>query len=989
MGGKSKSTTVGYHYRPAFHVGLVGRQIDAFLEYRAADKTAWAGELTASGRIQIDAPDLFGGEKDQGGIVGPVDVMFGEPDQVPNPYLVELFGDQTVAWRGMTSLVFAGGRFGAMNPYQQKSAYKIRKILSGWDGEVWYPETARVMATVGRGSPALTETFADGTLDRYTPLVGTSAGFSIVTEDGRYAIQTAGVPGSVHNVIGRKLPVPAALYRMRTRFKVKAIRSDDAGNFSLRDHEGDVVISFGSVRDSIVDALRRPSVSFRDQPGGIHNPLGNGSVTIGEWYLFDATYDVEAARFACRLVRESDGFIHGEIDVPVSQRSQVEYLGWVVDDNNSAGASAGTTVWTDAQVIVGNPSVTMNPAHILYYTRTDKERGGEPRASINDASLRTAADQLFAEGFGLCLTYDPAATSVSDFEQRICRIIGGSFERSLIDGQWYLDLARGDYDIESLPIMGDADILEIQEQPTTLDGATNSIAVRYFDPHRKEAVITPAVRALGLIRAFGEIHETLDFPEIPDATTALMVADRELRARITPSQGYQVVTRPRLELLELRPNQYFRMQSPKRGIADMVCIVGERDAGTLRSGAVRWKVMQDIYAMPATTYVEIEHGVDVRPPQEAEPIDIARVFEAPYIDIVANLPRAELESLPDDVGYLLGVAVRPAHGLDYTMAVRQQGGEFEPVSNGEWCPTATSAVAVPPGSDPVVVPLATVRALDRVQVGVPVLIGDEILRLDAKQLDPPRVTLARACADTVPGSHQAGARMWFLGDDEAVDVTEYSDGETIQVKFLTNTGSQQLALGDAPTLELDFVGRQARPYPPANVHVGGQWPPPVVVAGDIEITLAHRDRALQGDQLIPWNAPSIGPEPGVEYVARVFDDADALVHESDPFTGDALAINFEHTGPVRLQVLSRRDDLECWQVPQGDFYYVGGEVPEFSITGTLPPATVGVPYYATLTVSGAVGGVTYSIIAGALPPGLSIDEGASSATQLVITGTPE
>src|SRR5699024_5717240 len=111
------------------------------------------------------------------------------------------------------------------------------------------------------------------------------------------------------------------------------------------------------------------------------------------------------------------------------------------------------------------------------------------------------------------------------------------------------------------------------------------------------------------------------------------------------------------------------------------------------------------------------------------------------------------------------------------------------------------------------------RGLDRVPVGAPVLMGDEILRVDEKQLDPPQVTLARGCADTVPAAHVAGARMWFLGEDVAGDVTEYTQGETVAAKFLTNTGSHQLPLDTAATYPVEMAARLARPYPPGRLRI--------------------------------------------------------------------------------------------------------------------------------------------------------------------------
>jgi hypothetical protein len=41
----------------------------------------------AGGRIRINKPDLFGGEKREGGIVGDIDVLMGAPSQAQNDYL--------------------------------------------------------------------------------------------------------------------------------------------------------------------------------------------------------------------------------------------------------------------------------------------------------------------------------------------------------------------------------------------------------------------------------------------------------------------------------------------------------------------------------------------------------------------------------------------------------------------------------------------------------------------------------------------------------------------------------------------------------------------------------------------------------------------------------------------------------------------------------------------------------------------------------------
>lgn len=846
--GKSSKTKVGYHYRPAYHVGLCRGVLDAFLEFRAADKTAWAGSLEQSGRIYINRPQLFGGESDQGGIVGPVDVMFGEPGQQPNAYLRGVFGTQVTAWSGLATLAFCGGRFGAMNPMPQRPAYKLRKIINGWssgDETCWYPEKAEVYAPDLVILPAR----SDGWEYQQLPYHESPGYEQLVPPADGWQAGTAPF-GDSWTWPGQ--PAPVTLWQQDTILWIRrtiTVPNGRTATARVRAENGCVLFLNGTV----LGAANRDNVQ-----------LMQGDVF--DFVLPPGTHEL--------LVKSFD-----EHPTQGDTYLSVEILGLAVRG--------------------------MNGAHALYYVCTDSEKGREPRELINDASLRAAADMLHAEGFGLCWEYDPSRDTPDGFNERICRIIGGSFERSITDGMWYLDLARGGYEIDTLPTIGDDDILQFREQPTTLDRAVNSISVRYFDPERKESVITPAVRALGLIRQFGEIHETLDMPEIPTGPLALIVAERELRARITPSRTFELVTTPRPRAI--RRNQYFRLQSPKRGILDMVCIVGEKQAGTLRSGAMTWKVAQDVYSLPTATYTEIEDGVDTRPPQIARPIQSGVAFEAPYVDVVASIPTAELAALSPEAGFLMAAADDPGQHLDFTVAVRPAGGEFSFSANGDWVATAT--VVGETDRSRTVFEIENAARMEAVSAGMAVVLDSEWCRVDAIDLaaSPATLTLGRGCADTLPGLHAAGARLWVLTGAEASVVTEFTEGETVDVKLLSNTGSERQALEVAPTLPLTFMGRQARPYPPASMRLNGSLDPDVV-AGELEVSWLHRDRLGQADQLFDATHPSIGPEPGVTYNVRWFLNG-ALAHSDLNVSGSSSAWTPGGSGVVRVEVESERDGL--------------------------------------------------------------------------------
>ena len=170
MGG-GKAQTVGYWYEMGLHMGVCKGPIDALLAIDAGERSAWQGEVTSSGSIFINALNLFGGEKREGGLRGVLDCMFGEPDQQPNAYLGSVQGGgHNPAYRGIFSTVFRKGRVGAMNPYLKPWAYRVRRTKKGWEqGECWYPEKAEIDVGEGRQPPAPPPEFEPGSPPYYPP----------------------------------------------------------------------------------------------------------------------------------------------------------------------------------------------------------------------------------------------------------------------------------------------------------------------------------------------------------------------------------------------------------------------------------------------------------------------------------------------------------------------------------------------------------------------------------------------------------------------------------------------------------------------------------------------------------------------------------------------------------------------------------------------------------------------------------------------------
>ncbi|MEX6732508.1 hypothetical protein AB2C47_32475 [Pseudomonas aeruginosa] len=138
MGAKPKAQTVGFRYYFDIHFAL-GKKVDEVCAIRASGKTAWKGSITSNGQVRINAPELFGGDKGEGGLDGTLDVLFGEEDQGVLPRLAAMLGGLVPAFRGVTTC-FYSGLVTSVNWYPKKWEILRRGGNRLWDGNPWYPE---------------------------------------------------------------------------------------------------------------------------------------------------------------------------------------------------------------------------------------------------------------------------------------------------------------------------------------------------------------------------------------------------------------------------------------------------------------------------------------------------------------------------------------------------------------------------------------------------------------------------------------------------------------------------------------------------------------------------------------------------------------------------------------------------------------------------------------------------------------------------------
>lgn len=557
----------------------------------------------------------------------------------------------------------------------------------------------------------------------------------------------------------------------------------------------------------------------------------------------------------------------------------------------------------------------MNPAHILYEIYTNRENGlGVDRSMIDDAQWRASALKLYNEGFGLCIGWKRSTGSLGDFRDQICDHIGAYCGPDRNTGLITLKLVRDDYDVEALPLFDeDIGLLSIEEDETSSALiAPSQLFVEFVDAITGETRRARAVnQAIAQLQG-GPSAETVSYPGIPTAELAGRVVQRDMRVRASNLRKYKVKLDRRGS--GIGPADAFRIRSLKRGIEAVVVRAGRIEDGTLSGGAITITALQDVFGLPAASFVAVPPSGYVPPDRTPQPISLRRLMEVPYRELSGVVDPANLALVDISSAWLSTLAVKPTGlSLSYNLTTRPgASGAFVDRDSADWCPTAQIVSQLLPGATGAV--LTGGIDLDRVTVGQAALLGNEIVRVDTINLVSGAITFGRGCADTVPAQlHSAGTRIWFYDGFEGVDETEYSSGVTMQAQLLTNTSIGQLAPGLASIDSLALHGRQGRPYPPGQFAVNGSsWP--AAIEGDVVITWAHRDRLNQSDQLIDTTMGSIGPEAGTTYSARLLRaDTSAVLVAQTGISGTSATLATTYVGAIFIELWSVRDGLESQQ----------------------------------------------------------------------------
>jgi len=877
MGGKSSKQTIGYWYDMDV-LATFAHEVHEVIEIRVGDRTAWVGSIIESGTRSIYKDELFGGEKREGGVYGQVDFMFGESDLPVNEFLGSSMRKTGIAgpvpaYRNTFNLFFRGVdavnaefsdsgvftkeasppplvtnssgfalkpkvpskafRWSALNPYFKPFKIKARRYTKDW-----HPEIAKIETVLN--SSVTGEEFA-GALNT-----------DLDTAEWHYLVESL---GSSNNYSG----------------DTNEFISWSSGTFPFGDNKGPLSISSLGFRNNISTIVPIDTKVWikrfvyvneltSDVPFNVF--FDNGfSLWINGVLVYNG-YDTHSASVS--FVIPKARFRKG--------RNTVSML--MHDDNDTWSGDrfvCDITGLHDAST-VGD----MNPAHIIRECLTNTEWGmGYPTADIDDTRFYAVAQALYDEGFGISLRWTQQST-IEDFIMLVLRHINGVVTQDRSTGKIFIKLIRDDYSVGSLTVLDQTNSNLVSYSRATGDEIVNEVTLKYTNADG----VSDAITVHDLAGLFdGQIKsQEVDLPGIRNPELAARVAQRELESRIKPIAKLTITTDRRA--FHLYEGDVFNFTWIDHGISNMVCRILSMDMGSLEDNKITIEAVQDVFGLPATSYVKPTYSDWVNPVTPLTASPYRYITETPYYDIARTMSTADLDYLePTDcyIDVFAKEASTDALGYNLWTAAGSADVELRTTASYAAMTTLTAALVREETSVLEVADAGNIAYL--IESGnACVIVNGEYMHITDYDTDANTITVNRGALDTVPIEHAIGDTVILTDASAGQDEISYIPTEIVKVKAQTHSSSGDLAIASTPEDTYTINQRQARPYAPGQVRVNGVAYPENIGLGDgLNLTWKHRNRLTQTASIIDQSTGTITPEVGTDYVLRIYGDTDVLL----------------------------------------------------------------------------------------------------------------
>lgn len=909
MGGSSKKVTVGYKYYLGMHMILCHGPVDKIVRIRVDGRDAWVGNRRA-GRININQPSLFGGESREGGIVGGIDFMPGEPTQGVNDYLASRLGSLVPAFRGVVGVVLRQVYIG-LNPYLKKWDFRVSRVMTRQDGiPQWYPQTASIPTA---------EAFK--VRQRILFAIDDSGSMNQIVSGSRTRLDV--MKDNMANVLDEikilktdsQVPVDLAVVKLNGG----SISYADASPTQIDAVKAYILNMTASGNTPFQGAFSYAKSWFSAHSGERRNVMV--LISDGEpWPLED--FPAAVAEAAPILNRTGTWSGNNEVDVyAVNIDLGNTFYSQQLDNTPGDGVpvvdgSSSDELYNAVFFAFMGDSPAMNVVHAVRECLTDPTWGmGYAESDIDEASFRAAALRLRQERLGICLLWD-RQKPIEDMIQELLKHADAALYVDRKTGLFKIKLIRDGYDTATLLHLTEENIVKIENFSRPSFGElTTSVTVNYWNVTTgSNASVTVQDIALASMQQ-AHVATTLQYPGLPDAVMASRVAQRSLK--VLSSQLARCAIYADRSAKDVAIGDVVKVTWPEYDLQETVFRVIEVAYGDGRSNRIKLTVIEDSFGMPETAYVAPSEPEWENPSQAPQPITRQVAFEAPYLELVQRQSQDVVNlllSTNPDAGYVGAAGVSPGGAAINARTYTNNGSGYEDIGVMDFSPGASLAVAVDQMEETFM--LAQGSALDLVNAGTWGQIDEELFAVVG--ISGNVMTVKRGVLDTAVRPHAEGAPIIFWDESSTVDDTEYVTSEQVAVKLATVSGSGELPLEQATEMSVTMRGRANRPYPPGDMKLNGEYFPSEIIGNaPVEITFATRNRLQQtGGSLLGFTDASVTPEDGEDYVVEAYQSGTSDLIYNTTGLGSPIVIpenSLTVVPEVDLRLYSRRGSLLSYQ----------------------------------------------------------------------------
>ena len=489
--------------------------------------------------------------------------------------------------------------------------------------------------------------------------------------------------------------------------------------------------------------------------------------------------------------------------------------------------------------------VDANPANVLVEILTNEEWGlGELLADVDTATFAIHAATLKTEGNGFSMLLD-RGIQASELIRLLEEQIDGVVFYNQLTGKWSLNLVRGGYDVNTLPLISSSNLIELESFARgSWEDTTNQVSVKFTDRndnYKDTSALAQDQASIDVLQGRVVIAEP-NYPGVKVPALANSIAWRDLRGLSYPLAKATLVVDRSLYSTQVGDVLAWTYDIGGESFVRMPMRVAEIDYGELEDGRIRLSLVEDVFQTAAGSFADPTDTNWEPPTDNLQPFLYQVAMEAPRAIALRNPagggPYQDL---------LWAAARRRGAEVGFEIAQRNDpstpAGPFAPVGTvyslalvGRLQTTLARGSAVPltslviiPGPDAQTA-LESVFAdtTDVVDLGTNLthllLVGTEFMLPTSAQTTGANVQLNgvyRGVLDSVQGAHAAGTPVYLLFVGAGLSESAIPAGNAVDVKLVPFSRTDRLPDEEATTISLTMSNRTRRPYPPSRLSLDG------------------------------------------------------------------------------------------------------------------------------------------------------------------------